>query len=80
MQLYVLSLVDHTHPSAAQLLDDAVVRNGLADHWRQILRRRNGQVNESLGVGRASTDGWRKIPTALKMPMAGVLSDNACNY
>ena len=28
----VLGLVDHTHPATAQLLDDAVVRDGLADH------------------------------------------------
>ena len=28
----VLGLVDHTHAAAAQLLDDAVVRDGLADH------------------------------------------------
>jgi hypothetical protein len=28
----VLGLVNHTHPTAAQLLDDAVVRDGLADH------------------------------------------------
>ena len=28
----VLGLVDHTHPAAAELLDDAVVRDGLADH------------------------------------------------
>jgi hypothetical protein len=27
----VLGLVDHTHPAAAQLLDDAVMRDGLAD-------------------------------------------------
>ena len=27
----VLGLVDHTHPAAAELLDDAVVRDGLAD-------------------------------------------------
>ena len=32
-EFYVLSFVDHTHPPAAQLLDDAVVRDGLADHW-----------------------------------------------
>jgi len=35
MQLYVLSLVDHTHATAAQPLDDAVVRDGLSDHWRE---------------------------------------------
>ena len=34
-KLGVLSLVDHTHPAAAQLLDDAVVRDGLADHGAQ---------------------------------------------
>jgi len=30
----------------AWLLNDAVVRNGLADHWRGILRPEKGQVNE----------------------------------
>jgi hypothetical protein len=29
----VLGLVNHTHSAAAQLLDDAVVRDGLADHF-----------------------------------------------
>ena len=32
MQPGVLGLVDDTHPAAAQLLDDAIVRDGLADH------------------------------------------------
>jgi hypothetical protein len=32
VQLYVLGLVDDAHPAAAQLLDDAVVRDGLSDH------------------------------------------------
>jgi hypothetical protein len=31
MEPYVLSLVDDTHATAAELLDDAVVRDGLAD-------------------------------------------------
>ena len=37
----VLGLVNHTHPAAAQLLNDAVVRDGLADelgrraHWQE---------------------------------------------
>jgi hypothetical protein len=35
----------------AQLLRNAVVRDSLADHQGQILRGRNGQVNESRGVG-----------------------------
>jgi hypothetical protein len=28
----ILGLIDHTHAAAAQFLDDAVVRDGLADH------------------------------------------------
>ena len=32
MQSRVLSLVDHAHAAAAQLLDDPVMRDGLADH------------------------------------------------
>ena len=50
-EIGVLSLVHHSHASAAQLFDDAVVRDGLADHLWRILRGRNGQVNESRGVG-----------------------------
>jgi hypothetical protein len=48
-QTRVFSLVDNAHATATQLLDDAVVRDGLADHQGQILRRRNWQVNESRG-------------------------------
>ena len=33
----ILGLVDHTHPAAAQFLDDAVVRNGLADHVIEVV-------------------------------------------
>src|ERR1035438_4765848 len=32
VKLYVLGLIDHTHPAAAELLQDAVVRDGLDDH------------------------------------------------
>ena len=35
VQGYVLGLVNDTHAAATQLLNDAVVRNGLADHWRE---------------------------------------------
>ena len=37
----VLGLIDHTHPTTSELLDDAVVRDSLADklggscHWRE---------------------------------------------
>jgi hypothetical protein len=49
----VLSLVDHPHAAAAEFLDNAVVRDGLADHssdeWASgclILRMRHLRVNE----------------------------------
>jgi len=32
MQLEVIGFVDHTHASATKLRDDAIVRNGFADH------------------------------------------------
>jgi len=51
VQPSVLGLVDDTHPSTAELLDDAVVRDGLADHRRRSLRLWTRQVNESRGVG-----------------------------
>jgi hypothetical protein len=37
-ELNILCFVNHTHPTTAELLNDAVVRDGLADHlspfWR----------------------------------------------
>ena len=36
-KLCVLGLVDHTHSPAAELLDDAVVRDGLAEHRRNAM-------------------------------------------
>ncbi len=34
MEAGVLGLVNHAHASATEFLDDAVVRDGLVDHWR----------------------------------------------
>ena len=31
----VFGFVDHTHPAATELLDDAVMRDGLSEHWRE---------------------------------------------
>ena len=45
-KLGVLGLVDDAHTAAAELLDDAVVGNGLADHWAEILGLGMVQVNE----------------------------------
>ena len=40
MQPRVFRFVNHTHPAAAQLLDNAVVRNGLSDHGFRRRRKR----------------------------------------
>jgi hypothetical protein len=45
----VLGLINDAHAAAAQLLDNAVVRNGSPDHSGQILGRRIRQVNEPQG-------------------------------
>jgi hypothetical protein len=34
-EIGVLGFVDNAHPAAAQLLDEAVVRDGLTDHGTQ---------------------------------------------
>ncbi|HEY6293443.1 MAG TPA: hypothetical protein VI455_17970 [Terriglobia bacterium] len=41
-QLGVVGLVNHTHPAAAELLQEAVMRNSLAEHHR-------GHGNGELG-------------------------------
>ena len=50
-ELHIFGFVDNTHAATAQLLDDAVVRDGLADHVRRRSYVGNRQVNESGGVG-----------------------------
>ncbi|HEU0370288.1 MAG TPA: hypothetical protein VFR42_13805, partial [Candidatus Acidoferrum sp.] len=48
----ILSFVHDAHPATAKLLNDAVVRDGLADHGiGAMLGAVQGQVNESRGVG-----------------------------
>ena len=54
-QLDVLGLIDHAHAPAAQLFNDTIVRDTLADHAQAMLWRKCRQVNEGLGVGNVST-------------------------
>ena len=46
----VLSLVHHTHPATTQLLEDPVVRDGLANHGRVMVGGIPGQVNGLHGI------------------------------
>src|SRR5580700_10635923 len=55
----ILGLVNHTHPAAPQFFENAVVRNGLADHRRKDSdNRRDGcraKSTRTIGaVGRAT--------------------------
>ena len=47
VQPCVLSFVDDSHAAAAKFLDNAVVRDGLANHERRILGGGERQVNEN---------------------------------
>jgi hypothetical protein len=33
---HVLGLIDHTHPTAAELFNDAIARDSLADHAKRF--------------------------------------------
>jgi len=67
MQSHVLRLVNHTHPAAAELLDDAVMRNGLTDHGSGQCY--GGSVGQSMKVVElvVSQEGsWRKIAVTVR--------------
>jgi hypothetical protein len=44
------------------------VRDGLVDHWREMLRLLSGQVNQSGGVGETSEGLLAKISLTLFDP------------
>src|ERR1700693_5151243 len=49
MQASVLGLVNHPHPAATELFDNAVVRNCLVDHRRESY---SGETGKSMNVER----------------------------
>ena len=49
-KLGVLGFVDDTRSTTAELFDDAVVRDRLANHWAEMLGPVIGQVNEGKQV------------------------------
>jgi hypothetical protein len=72
VQPHVLGLVHDTHPAATQLLDDAVVRDGLADHADAMLGALQWEVNEmriaGLGVDRNREKGPVFAATTASFP------------
>src|ERR1700724_1624752 len=49
-KLRVPGLVNHAHAATAELFNNAVVRDGLADHAAGMLWVLSGQVNEAQGA------------------------------
>src|SRR3954467_7272433 len=69
VQSEVFGLIDDTHPSAAQLLHNAVVRNGLPYHGSgPMLGGTHAQVNEAdrLRLGGVSGGGITCVPSGEK--------------
>src|SRR5882762_4463399 len=50
-QSYILGPIDDTHSPSAKLLNDAVMRNGLADHWRESYVCETGKSMKAVELG-----------------------------
>src|SRR5690349_15516905 len=50
-EFHILGLVHDTHAATANLLDDAVVRDVLADHWRECYVSGTGKSTRALELG-----------------------------
>src|ERR1700690_2747929 len=61
----ILGLIDYTHPAAAELLDDTVVRDGLADHWRESYDWETCKSTKPVELVIAQEVCWRKLATTL---------------
>src|SRR5216683_591699 len=66
MQPRVLSLVNHTHPATTHLLNDAVVRDGLADHWRESYVCETGKSMKAVELAVSQKDCWRNIAITVR--------------
>jgi hypothetical protein len=64
----ILSFLDHSYTAAAQLLNDAVMRDGLADHERRKDSARNLRVEQSRSQRGQLTDGLRANPVISGLP------------
>ena len=56
----IFGFVDHTHPTATELFDDAVVRDGLPEHWREsygLTRDKSMKVDKWTARGDGAA--WR---------------------
>jgi hypothetical protein len=58
MQVFVFALVNHAHAAATQFLDNAVVRDSLANHWRESYVREIGKSMRAKQLAGPYTDCW----------------------
>jgi len=76
--LLILGVIHVTHPAATQLLDNAVVRNGLADHWRESYVCETGKSMKAVELAVCQSSRWRNIPIHSKYPRNGEQTAQAC--
>ena len=60
----ILGLVDHPHAASAQVFEDAVVRNGLADHGRKD----SGNTRDGCGAKSMSRIGALRVDGSIAVP------------
>jgi hypothetical protein len=66
-ELQVLGFVNYTHAPATKLLDDAIVRDGLADHAQECYGGSVDKSMKSVDLAASQEDYWRKIAITLTM-------------
>src|SRR6266550_6731113 len=77
----VLGFVDNTHAAAAELLNDAVVRDGLADHAQACYGGSLGKSMKAMEFAASQKSCWRNIaisPTTPSCPSLGLRKLNSC--
>src|SRR4029077_18346332 len=65
MQARVFSFVHHTHPATADLLDDAIVRDGLADHAQECYGRSLSKSTKAMELAVFQQGQISKVPAFL---------------